>query len=86
MTAPRLTFGKQDEGRLFRIPTSKTGWPRTRSKPFSPRADRLIDCDRSNGDAGSDVEEEDGDSYELGPSNRYHEADRFSDMGNDMWL
>ena len=82
---PKPSAAKKFAKRLG-ISTSNTSWPRTRSKPFSPEADRLIDCDGGNGDARSDVEEDDGDSFELGPLDGYYEGDRFSDMGNDMWV
>ena len=73
--------------RRFRLSTSNMSRPRTRSKPFPPKAVRLVDGDSVDGGDGVDCfddEEADDDSFDLGPSNGYFEGDRFSDMGNDM--
>ena len=62
--------------RRIGIRTSNMSQPRTRSKP---KANRLI---HSNGDDGVDVdnEEDDDDSFELGPSYGYLEGEVFPGM------
>ena len=64
--------------RRIGIRTSNMSRPRTRSKSM---ADRLI---HSNGDdgVGVDNEEDDDDSFELGPSYGYLEGELFTGMGD----
>ena len=64
--------------RQLGIPTSNVRWPRNCSKPFSPKAGRLVDGD------GVDDEEDDDDSFEPGPSDEYFEGNLFSDTGSDV--
>ena len=70
----------KNAARRFGIFTSNTSRPRTRSKPFSPKATRFVNC------VGVDDEEDDDDSFEPGPLDGYSESDRLTDMENDMWV
>lgn len=82
-TYPKPNAVKKIARRLG-IPTSKTSRPRTLSKPFPPKADRLVDD--HGGDGGDDVddEEDDDDSFEPRPWYLLCEGDLFSDIGDAM--
>lgn len=70
--------------RRLGIPTSNKSSPRTRSKPFLPEADGLIDCNEGDGDASVDVEKDDGHGFELESLDEYSEGALLSSIGGAM--
>lgn len=70
--------------RRLGIPLLNKSSPRTRSKPFPSEADELIDCNEGDGDAGVDVEEDDGRGFELESLDEYSEGALLSGIGGAM--